>query len=153
MATCGHGLHRSSVLDGSPDPPRERTILRGKGGHCDVDPIATHCRQLCKTAVPIEMLFGMWTRLDPGYHVLDGVHIGDTWRIRLNCPCAAAMRSCEITLSTCSLQRAALQALTSYGNSVRLSVCPSVRPSHAGIVSTRRHVARCSSHCQIAKCV
>ena len=37
----------------------------------------------------------------------------------------------------------------SYGN----SVCPSVRPSHAGIVSKRRHVARCSLHCRIAKCV
>ena len=37
----------------------------------------------------------------------------------------------------------------SYGNSVR----PSVRPSHAGMVSKRRHVARCSLHCQIAKCV
>jgi len=35
------------------------------------------------------------------------------------------------------------------------SVCPSVRlsQSHAGIVSKRRHVARCSLHCQIAKCV
>ena len=45
----------------------------------------------------------------------------------------------------------------SYGNSVRpsvrLSVCPSVRPSHAGIVSKRRHVARCSLHRWIAKCV
>ena len=30
----------------------------------------------------------------------------------------------------------------SYSNSVRLSV----RPSHAGIVSKRRHVARCSLH-------
>ena len=37
----------------------------------------------------------------------------------------------------------------SYGNSVRLSVCP----SHAGIVSKRRHVARCSLHLWIAKCV
>ena len=36
--------------------------------------------------------------------------------------------------------------------SVRLSVCPSVRPSHAGIVLKRRHVARCSLHCQIGKC-
>ena len=42
---------------------------------------------------------------------------------------------------------------TSYGNSVCLSVHPSVRPSHAGIVSKRRHVARCSLHCRIAKCV
>jgi len=33
------------------------------------------------------------------------------------------------------------------------SVHPSVRPSHAGIVSKRRHIARCSLHCRIAKCV
>ena len=37
--------------------------------------------------------------------------------------------------------------------SVCLSVRPSVCLSHAGIVSKRRHVARCSLHCQIAKCV
>jgi len=42
---------------------------------------------------------------------------------------------------------------TSYSNSVRPSVCLSVCPSHAGIVSKRRHVARCSLHCWIAKCV
>ena len=45
----------------------------------------------------------------------------------------------------------------SYGNSVRLSVRPSVRPSvclsHTGIVSKRRHVARCSFHRWITKCV
>jgi len=33
------------------------------------------------------------------------------------------------------------------------SVCQSVRLSHAGIVPKRRHVASCSLHCQIAKCV
>ena len=38
---------------------------------------------------------------------------------------------------------------TSYGN----SVCLSVRPSHAGIVSKRRHVPLYSLHCQIAKYV
>jgi len=37
--------------------------------------------------------------------------------------------------------------------SIRLSVRPSVCLSHGGIVSKRRHVARCSLHCQIAKCV
>jgi len=42
---------------------------------------------------------------------------------------------------------------SSYGNSVCLSVRSSVRLSHAGIVSKRRHVARCSLHCRIAKCV
>jgi len=36
---------------------------------------------------------------------------------------------------------------TSYGNSVRPSVCL----SHAGIVSKQLHVARCSLHCQIAQ--
>jgi len=41
----------------------------------------------------------------------------------------------------------------SYSNSVCLSVCLSVRLSHASIVSKRLHVARCSLHCQFAKCV
>ena len=40
---------------------------------------------------------------------------------------------------------------TSYSNSVCLSVCPTVRLSHAGIVSKRRHIARCSLHCRIEK--
>ena len=43
---------------------------------------------------------------------------------------------------------------TSYSNSVRLSVRPSVHLSvclsHADIVSKRRHVARCSLHCRTA---
>jgi len=41
----------------------------------------------------------------------------------------------------------------SYSSYVCLSVCPSVCPSHSGIVSKRRHVARCSLHRWIAKCV
>jgi len=39
--------------------------------------------------------------------------------------------------------------------SVRPSVCLSVRPSHAGIVSKRQHVARCSLHrwmCLVLHC-
>jgi len=44
-------------------------------------------------------------------------------------------------------------AIPSVCPSVCLSVRPSVRLSHAGIVSKRRHVARCSLHCWIAKCV
>jgi len=43
----------------------------------------------------------------------------------------------------------ALYYIDSYGN----SVCVSVRLSHAGIVSKRRHVARCSFHRWMAKCV
>jgi len=53
------------------------------------------------------------------------------------------------------LQRAAvlpLQALY-YLRQFRPSVRPSICLSHAGIVSKRLHVARCSLHCQIAKCV
>ena len=39
-------------------------------------------------------------------------------------------------------------------SSYSISVCPSVRPSVTRrYVSKRRHVARCSFHCQIAKCV
>ena len=56
----------------------------------------------------------------------------------------------------CFLQRAQCshcKRCISYSKSVCLSVCPSVRPSHAGIVSKRRHVARCSLHHLIAKCV
>ena len=57
-----------------------------------------------KTAELIEMSFGMWTRLRPRKHVLDGVYIGATWRIRLNRPCAAAMRPfCEVSWSLTSL--------------------------------------------------
>ena len=44
-------------------------------------------------------------------------------------------------------------AIPSVRPSVRSSVSPSVCPSHAGIVSKRRHIARCSLHRWIAKCV
>jgi len=52
-----------------------------------------------KTAEPIEMLFGVCTPLGPRKDVslLHGVHIGATWRIRLNRPCTVAMRSfCQL---------------------------------------------------------
>ena len=45
-----------------------------------------------KTAEPIEMPFGMWTWVDRSKRVLDGAHIAASWRIRLNRPCAAAIR-------------------------------------------------------------
>jgi len=37
--------------------------------------------------------------MGPRKHVLDGVHIGATWRIRLNRQCAAVMRPSQITLT------------------------------------------------------
>ena len=46
-----------------------------------------------KTAELIEMPFAVWNRVGPRKRVLDGrVHIGATWRIQSNRPCAAAMR-------------------------------------------------------------
>jgi len=45
-----------------------------------------------KTAELTEMSLGMWTWVGPRKHVLDWVHIGSTWRIRLNRSCAAVMR-------------------------------------------------------------
>jgi len=45
-----------------------------------------------KTAEPIEMAFGIWTRVGPRKHVLGGLYTGATWRIPLNRPYAATMR-------------------------------------------------------------
>jgi len=36
--------------------------------------------------------------MGPGKRALDGVHIGATWQIRLNCPCAAANYSDHLLL-------------------------------------------------------
>ena len=52
---------------------------------------------LAKTDEPIEMPSGEQTAdsyLGPRNHVLEGGHIGATWRIRLNDPYTAAMRPC-----------------------------------------------------------
>jgi len=53
-----------------------------------------------KTAEPIDLPFGLWTRVGPRKHkfnrvrrhALMGGHIGAIWRIRLNHSSAAAMR-------------------------------------------------------------
>jgi len=56
-----------------------------------------------KTAEPIKLPFGLWTPVGPRKHVLYGVHLGITWRMRLSRPCAAEMQPfCQITLTTCS---------------------------------------------------
>jgi len=63
--------------------------------------IETFCNEPCKTAELIEMPFGMLSRVDPKMHVLEGAgHIGATWRIRLNRPCAAAMWSYSLRHSS-----------------------------------------------------
>jgi len=72
-------------------------VLRIDATYCYTDGVAwslcrsvgdsrEHCEQ------PIKMPSGMWTRVGPRKHVLDGGLIGTTWRIRLNRPCAAAIR-------------------------------------------------------------
>jgi len=53
-------------------------------------PSAVSC---AKTAEPIKMSFQVWTRVGPRKHVLDGVHVVATWRIRLNHVRAAAFLS------------------------------------------------------------
>jgi len=76
----------------------------------------------------------------------NGIAVADT---------ALAMRAVKIGVHFYSARNARIASavLATAIPSVRLSVCLSVRPSHAGIVSKRRHVARCSLHRWIAKCV
>jgi len=66
-----------------------------------------HARQYsamscAEMAEPIEMQFGLWTLIDTMKHGYMEMHIGTTWRIRLNRPCSVAMLPfCQITLTTC----------------------------------------------------
>jgi len=76
---------------------RSPVQLRGNLQERNRRPIAKYMDSVmgcAKTAEPIEMPFGIPTRLGPKKHVLDGIHIGATWRILLNRPCAAAIRPC-----------------------------------------------------------
>jgi len=50
-------------------------------------------------------------------------------------------------------QRSHCKRCASYSNSVCLPICLPVCLSHISIVSKQLHVAQCSLHCQIAKCV
>jgi len=71
-------------------------------------PSSVVCRSVChssessKTAEPIELPFGLWTRVGQRKYALVAVHTGTTWRTSLNRRCAATMRPfCHITLTTC----------------------------------------------------
>jgi len=77
---------RNHVLDADPNIPMQRSNFRGEGmpGYARQHSVATPA----KTAEPIEMPFGLWTRVGQRQHVLHGVHIDATWRIRLNRPCS-----------------------------------------------------------------
>jgi len=73
-----------------PDPPMRKSILGDKTrGHARRHSVINWA----KKAEPIEVPFGLWTRVGRRKHVLHALgHIGTTWQIRLNRPCAAAMR-------------------------------------------------------------
>jgi len=62
-----------------------------------------HDCKLCKKKVaePTEMLFVLWTQMDPSYHVLHGIHMGATGQVRLNDPCLAVLQ----TVTTVTSQR------------------------------------------------
>jgi len=62
---------RNHVLDGLQISPCEGAILRGKGAaHCKVHRGST--MSCGKIAELVEMPFGMWARVGPRNHVLDG---------------------------------------------------------------------------------
>jgi len=77
--------------------------------------------------------------------------------LNANCILIRKIESSVVNLRYCDFYSAPqcshCKRCISYGNFVRPSVCPSIRPSHAGIVSKRRHVARFSLHCWMAKYV
>jgi len=88
------------VLDGV-QVPCEGAIFSGeREARCEVQrPSAVSC---AKTAEPIEMLFGIWTRLGPRKHVLgEGAH----WRNLTNTTepsvCGGDAACYQITLTTC----------------------------------------------------
>ena len=76
---------RNHVLDGSPTPSC-KSNFEGEGvAHCKVYRLsAVSCAKMAK---PITMPFEIWAWVGPRKHILDGVHISATWRIRLNYPC------------------------------------------------------------------
>ena len=71
-------------------------VLRGRGLLLQTEERGLSvCRSVC-----LSRLWALWKRLNRSRyrlvgsrkHMLDGGHIGATWRIRLNRPCAAVMR-------------------------------------------------------------
>jgi len=113
----------------------------------------------------IAYIAAAWMSLSKN-HCLDGC--GEEWgcaygalapKLCMRRPLANRMHSLEVAAKVTKLhfysapQCSHCKRCTSYSNSVCLSMCLSVRLSHAGIVSKRRHVARCSLHCRIAKCI
>ena len=74
------------------DPPRG-AILRDEGAaHCKLWGPSAMCCAKTTVGLPTEMQFRLLSRVGPENHVLDGMRISATWRIRVNRPCAAEVR-------------------------------------------------------------
>jgi len=78
--------------------PRRCGLLLQTGVAWSVGSSVCHDREPCKMTELIDMPFDMLSRVSPRNHVLDGVHIGATWQIRLNCLCATSTCSCVKSL-------------------------------------------------------
>ena len=102
------------------------------------------------------------SRLSNRFDIRLNVCIHDTTCCQTDLTTTRLTTGCIVLQTTCFFKFRFLKAFYSARNA-RIasavlamaipSVCPSVRLSHAGIVSKRRHVARCSLHRWIAKCV
>jgi len=88
-AACVVGLGEPCIRWGFRNPICERATFRGRA--CLVMPDDTAI-SYAKMAEAIKMPFGLWTQVGRRKHVLCGGHIGATWRIWVNWPCAAVMR-------------------------------------------------------------
>jgi len=60
-------------LDGPRNRALDRAILEERGARCEV--LGLSAMSCANAAEPIEMTFGMLSRVDPRNHVLDGVQI------------------------------------------------------------------------------
>ena len=111
-------------------PPMFGPSLLWPNGRPSQLPLNTCTNGCPKTAEQIEMVFGLWTRVESTSSVIftrwrqcDHMrgHIGATWRMRLNRPSAAAMRSYVKLLwpvttcfATCWLEAAIGRPLLTY---------------------------------------
>jgi len=86
------------VLDGVQIPRGKGQFWEKRGAHCKV------YRDTLRSPEPIDLPFGLWTRVGQRKQKFNRIrqvvpmyltrgHIGTSWRIRLNRPSAATMRS------------------------------------------------------------
>ena len=77
---------RNRVSDGGLDPHMRRGNFEGRRPRTcpDVPDVDIYSKRLSRG----QHRYGV----DADSDILDGVHIGGTWRIRLNSPCSAALR-------------------------------------------------------------